>query len=159
MKEKITTADIIMLAGAVVTFLFSFFSFFDVGDGVNAWDTDAFAFATSVPALLALVMVVWIGLELGGVELPTDVLTFNRPQLKTTWGISAAGIMLSWISTNPDKAVGFWLMLFGSLAMAVGSVMALLGVGNDPVVAADSAAPDAPDAPPSTPPPSTPSAE
>lgn len=133
MQNKISIANIVMLAGAVVTFIFSFLTFFDIGDGINAWDTDAFAFATTVPAILALIMAVWIGLELGGVSLPAEVLTFNSAQLKTTWGIAAAGIMLSWISTDPDKGVGFWLMFLGSIAMAVGAVMALLGKGTETV--------------------------
>jgi hypothetical protein len=131
MQNKISIANIVMLAGAVVTLIFSFMDFFDRGG--NAWDTDFLAFATTVPAILALVMAVWIGLELGGVSLPDDVLTFNAAQLKTTWGIAAAGIMLSWITTDADKGVGFWLMLFGSLAMAVGAVMALLGKGTETV--------------------------
>ena len=131
MQNKISIANVVMLAGAVVTFIFSFLDFFDRGG--NAWDTDFLAFATTVPAILALVMGVWIVLELAGVSLPDDVLTFNAAQLKTTWGIGAAGIMLSWISTDADKAVGFWLMFLGSLAMAVGAVMALLGKGTETV--------------------------
>jgi hypothetical protein len=131
MQNKISIANIVMLAGAVVTFIFSFMDFFDRGG--NAWDTDLLAFATTVPAILAIVMGVWIGLELAGVSLPNDVLTFDAAQLKATWGIAAAGIMLSWITTDADKGVGYWLMLLGSLAMAVGAVMALLGKGSETV--------------------------
>lgn len=131
MPNKISVANLVMLAGAVVTLLFSFFDFFDRGG--NAWDTDFLAFASTVPAILALVMGVWIVLELMGVSLPEQLLTFNRAQLKATWGIAAAGIMLSWITTDPDKGVGYWLMLIGSIAMAVGAVMALLGKGTETV--------------------------
>jgi hypothetical protein len=129
MPSKISVANLVMLAGAAVTVLFSFFDFFDRGG--NAWDTDFLAFATTVPAILALVMGVWVVLELLGVSLPEDVLTFDRAQLKTTWGIAAAGIMLSWITTDADKGIGYWLMLLGSIAMAVGAVMALLGKGTE----------------------------
>lgn len=130
MQNKISIANVVMLAGAVVTVVFSFLDFFE---GFNAWDTNALAFATTVPAILALVMAVWIGLELAGVALPADVLTFNSAQLKATWGVAAAGIMLSWITVDGDKGIGFWLMLLGSIAMAVGAVMALLGKGTDTV--------------------------
>jgi hypothetical protein len=130
-QNKISIANIVMLAGAVVTFIFSFMDFFDRGG--NAWDTDFLAFATTVPAILAIVMGVWIALELAGVSLPSDVLTFNAAQLKATWGIAAAGIMLSWITTDADKGAGYWLMFVGSLAMAVGAVMALLGKGTETV--------------------------
>ena len=137
MKNKITVADLIMVVGGFVTFVFSFLAFFKLGDrGISAWDGDAGAFATTVPAILGLVMVVWIALELAGISLPEQVLTFNRAQLKTTWGISAAGIMLSWISADfggADKGAGFWLMFLGSIAMAVGGVMAVLGKGTDTV--------------------------
>ena len=91
---------------------------------------DAFAFATTVPAILALALAVVIVLEMAGVDLPAEVLTFNWSQIKATWGISAVGIMLSWLTVDSggaDKGIGFWLMFLGSIAMAVGAIMALLG--------------------------------
>lgn len=137
MKDKITVADLIMGAGGVVTFIFSFLAFYKSnGASFNAWDGDALAFATAVPAILGLAMAVWIGLEMAGVSLPERVLTYDRAQLKGAWGISAGGLMLSWLSVDfggADKGVGFWLMLIGSLAMAVGAVMALLGKGTETV--------------------------
>ena len=137
MPARVTVADLVMGAGGLVTFLFSFFSFFsENGFTASAWDGDAGAFATTVPALLGLVMVVWIGLELAGVSLPAEVLTYDHAQLKGTWGIAAAGIMLSWISADfggAGKGVGFWFMFMGSVAMAVGDVMALLGKGSETI--------------------------
>ena len=62
-----------------MTFLFSFFAFFKEDRfTASAWDGDAGAFATTVPAILGLVMVVWIGLRLAGVSLPERVLTYNE---------------------------------------------------------------------------------
>lgn len=137
MQKKITVADLIMGVGGLVTFVFSFLAFYKRGSSsVNAWDGDAGAFATTVPAILGLVMVVWIALELAGVSLPERLLTYDRAQLKGTWGIAAAGIMLSWISADfgsTDKGAGFWLMLIGSFAMAIGAVMALLGAGTNTI--------------------------
>jgi hypothetical protein len=164
MPKKVTVADLVMGAGGLVTFLFSFFAFFKEGRfSASAWDGDAGAFATTVPAILGLVMLVWIGLQLAGVSLPEQVLTYNHAQLKGTWGIAAAGIMLSWISTDfdgPGKGVGFWFMLVGSLAMAVGAVMALLGKGSEtidiPGGSSDSESPAPPPAAPPAAPPSTP---
>lgn len=167
MKRQITVANLIMGIGGIITFLFSFFNFFsDGGFEFNAWDTDAFAFATTVPAILGLAMVVWVVLELAGVGLPQQVLTYTAPQMKGTWGIGAAGIMLSWISTDAEKGIGFWFMFLGSLAMAVGAVMGLLGKGTDLVdipgggSASASGTSDAPPPPPppgGTPPPPPPS--
>ena len=134
MKNKITVADLIMAAGGIITFIFSFLAFYKFGgSSINAWDDQGAAFASTLPAILGLVMAVWIALEVAGVSLPEEVLTYNRAQLKGTWGIAAGGIMLSWLSTDPDKGAGFWLMLIGSLAMAVGAVMALLGKGTETV--------------------------
>ena len=137
MQSKITVADLVMGVGGLVTFLFSFFAFYERGSqSVNAWDGDAGDFATTVPALLGLVMVVWIGLEMAGVKLPDRVLTYSRAQLKGTWGIAAAGIMLSWVSADfgaTDKGVGFWLMFVGSFAMGAGAVMGLLGKGTNTI--------------------------
>jgi hypothetical protein len=137
MPKKVTVADLVMGAGGLVTFLFSFFAFFKEGRfTASAWDGDAGAFATTVPAILGLVMVVWIGLRLAGVSLPAQVLTYSEAQLKGTWGIAAAGIMLSWVSADfggAGKGVGFWFMFIGSIAMAVGAVMALLGKGTETI--------------------------
>ena len=151
MKNKITVADLIMGAGGLITFIFSFLAFYKYGDtSINAWDDQGAAFASTLPAILGLVMAVWIALEMAGVSLPEEVLTYNRAQLKGTWGIAAGGIMLSWLSTDPDKGAGFWLMLIGSLAMAVGAVMALLGKGTEVVnIGSSSGAPTS--ASPSTP--------
>jgi hypothetical protein len=155
MQNKISVADLIIGAGALVTFVFSFLSFFKLGDeGISAWDGDAGAFATTTPAILALVMLVWIVLELAGVSLPEQVITFNRDQLKATWAIGAFGIMLSWISADfgrADKGAGFWLMFLGSMAMAAGAVMALMGKGTEtvdiPGASSDSSATDDPPTP------------
>jgi hypothetical protein len=132
MKRQITVANLIMAAGGIVTFLFSFFKFFSFdGEGRSAWSDGGGAFATTVPAILGLAMVVWVALELLGVKLPTSVLSYSPAQLKGTWGIAAAGIMVSWFSANENKGFGFWMMLIGSLAMGVGAVMGLLGKGTD----------------------------
>ena len=137
MPKKISIANLVMLAGGVVTLLFSFFDFLGSGPfGYSAWSTDGFAFVSTIPAILAIAMIAWCVCELTGVKLPEHVLTFNANQLKATWGIGAAGVMLAFLTVGPvglDKKIGFWLMLIGSLAMAAGSVMALLGKGTDMV--------------------------
>jgi hypothetical protein len=138
--KNLTLARLLVGGGGAIAFIFSFLDFAAEGRfGVNAWDTDAWAFASTVPAILGLVAAIWVGLEIAEVKLPDDVLTFNAAQLKATWGISAAGIMLSWFSTNDSKAIGYWLMFIGSLAMAAGAIISLLGIGNDPLSAGNTA--------------------
>lgn len=132
MKRQITVANLIMWVGGIVTFLFSFFAFYDDDDftSSSAWG-DITAFVSTIPAVLGLAMAVWVSLELLGVKLPKSVLTYNTAQLKGTWGIAAAGIMLGWISANDAKGFGFWMMLLGSVAMGVGAILGLLGKGTD----------------------------
>jgi len=157
MQSKLTLSNVLVGAGGVVAFVFSFLSFFKFGnEGVNAWDGDAYAFASTLPAVLAFVAALWVILEIAGVKLPTSVLTFSDAQLKATWGISAFGIMLSWFSVGQDgidKGAGYWLMFVGTGAMAVGSVLALAGIGTDPL-----SKPATPAAPPSDMPPPAPPA-
>ena len=132
MNGKISVANLIMVIGGVVTLLFSFFGFFKFGNNsISAWSTDGLAFVSTIPAILALAMIVWIACEMFGVNLPQDLLTFNPTQIKATWGIAAAGVMLAFITTNGDKSAFFWLQLLGSIAMATGAVMALLGKGTE----------------------------
>jgi hypothetical protein len=159
MNAKISVANLVMGIGGVVTLLFSFFGFFKFGsNSISAWDTDAFAFVTTIPAILGLATIVWIVCETLGVKLPQDLLTFNPQQVKATWGIAAVGIMLAFITTSGDKSAFFWLQMIGSIAMAAGSVMALLGKGTETVALPStggdsSAAPASPAAPSSPAPP------
>ena len=141
MNTKISVADIVMAAGGLVTLLFSFFGFYKFGnDSISAWDTDALAFVSAIPAILGLATIAWIACEVFGVKLPQDVLTFNPDQIKATWGIAAAGIMLAFVTTSGDKSAFFWLQMLGSLAMAAGAVMALLGKGSETVSLGSSSA-------------------
>ncbi len=131
MGKKISVANLVATAGGIVCLLFSFFGFFDYDD-TSAWSEGGGAWITTVPAILAIVLVAWSLCELFGVKLPDNVLTFNSNQLKATWGISAAGLMFDYlVSFDADKGIGFWFMLIGSIAMAVGPIMALLGKGTE----------------------------
>jgi len=102
------------------------------------------------------VMIAWVVCELVGVKLPDNVLTFNNAQMKATWGITAAAVMLAFLTVDLgvyDKQFGFFLMLIGSLAMAAGAVMALLGKGTEMVnIGGGSAGAAAGGAPPPPPP-------
>jgi hypothetical protein len=58
--------------------------------------------------------------------------------------------MLSWLTVDSgglDKGIGFWLMFLGSIAMAVGAIMALLGKGTE-IVGGGSSSTAAPPPPP-----------
>jgi hypothetical protein len=135
MSGKLSVANLIAGVGALVTLLFSFFAYIEAGgESRNAWSSDSDAFLVTVPAILAIAMLVLIGLSLAEVKLPDVVLTFNWDQIKATWGIAAAGIMVAALTVDTrgaDRGFGFWLMLLGSFAMAAGTVMVLLGKGTE----------------------------
>jgi hypothetical protein len=154
MKRQPTVADIVMVIGGVVTFIFSFLDFFE---GENAWATGLFP-VTTIIAALGLAMALFVLLELlAGFKLP-DFLTFNYKQMYVTWGLTAGVFMLAWlILDGPDKKAGLYLMLIGSLAMAVGSILNVLGLATQAVnmpsgtAAAGPGAPGRPVAPPPPP--------
>jgi hypothetical protein len=135
MKRQPTVADIVMFAGGVVTFIFSFLHF--VAD-VNAWSSDVFGLfpITTLIAIVGLAMAVFVALDIFvGFRLGT-FLTFNYKQIYVTWGIFCGGLMLCYLVMDKHGAnsgAGLWLMLIGSLAMAVGSILNILGIATQSV--------------------------
>jgi hypothetical protein len=135
MKRQPTVADIVMFVGGVVTFIFSFLHF--VAD-VNAWSSDVFGLfpITTLIAIVGLAMAVFVALEIFlGFHLGT-FLTFNYKQIYVTWGIFCGGLMLCYLVMDKHGAnsgAGLWLMLIGSLAMAVGSILNVLGIATQPL--------------------------
>jgi hypothetical protein len=160
MKRQPTVADIVMFVGGVITFIFSFLHF--VSD-FNAWSSDVFGLfpVTTLIAVLGLAMAVFVALEIfAGFKLPT-FLTFTYRQMYVTWGIVAGGLMLCYLvmdKQGADTGAGLYLMLIGSLAMAVGAILNVLGLATQTVnVPAGTtnagAAPGTPAARPTVPPP------
>ena len=155
MKRQPTVVEIVMFAGGVVTFIFSFLHFVD---DVNAWSSDAFGLfpITALISLVGLAMAVFVALELfAGFHLGT-FLTFNQKQIYVTWGIFSGGLMLCYLIMDKhgvDTGVGLWLMLIGSLAMAVGSILNVLGIATQPVNLPDAIDRGAPAVAPPPPPP------
>lgn len=138
MGKKVTVANLIFTVGGLVTILFSFFKFIgnDFSDA-SAWGEGVFPLGTIV-AILGLAALVVGALEISGaVKLPAQVLTFNWNQIKVTWGITATAIMLAYliVEKGPDTGlkIGGIFMLLGSIAMAVGSIMNILGLGANTV--------------------------
>jgi hypothetical protein len=158
MKKHISVADLVMLIGGAVTFVFSFLPFWgQSGFDTSAWGSGLFPLAT-IPAVLGAAMVLVVVLEQVGTKLPEPVLTFSWRQIELTWGIVAATIMVSFLILDKggvDLKLGAILMLIGSLAMAVGAFMAVLGKGTN-LVAIPGMSDANKDGPPSSPPPPPP---
>ena len=153
MKRQITVADAIFGGGSLLTFLFSFFDFIGAGSfGVSAWASGVFPLGT-IPAVLGLLGIIAVVLDLtGAAKLPDQVLTLNWRQIRLTWGITAAVIMLAYliVDKGPSTSLKFggWVMLIGSLLMAAGSVMAVLGKGTEMVNLGKPSGPVTPPPPP-----------
>jgi hypothetical protein len=135
MKRQPTVVEIVMFAGGVVTFVFSFLHFVD---DVNAWSSDAFGLfpITALIALVGLAMAVLVALDLFVDFRLGSFLTFTYKQIYVTWGIFTGGLMLCYLIMDKhgvDTGAGLWLMLIGSLAMAVGSILNVLDIATQPV--------------------------
>ena len=134
MKKHIAVANLVMVIGGAMTFMFSFFSFWGVGSfRVSAWGNGTFPLA-SLPAILGLAMVIVGMTEQAGIQLPEPVLSFSWRQIRFTWATVAAGIMLCYLVMDKGGGalkLGGLVMLLGALAMAVGSFMEMLGKGTN----------------------------
>src|SRR4051794_26152109 len=159
MKRQISVANLVMLIGGVITVVFSFFDFEGYSSfSESAWGSGFFPLAT-IPAILGLAMTVVCIMELVGTKLPAEVLTFNWRQIKFTWGVTAFAIMLAYLIVDKGPAslkFGGILMLLGTIAMAAGSTMAILGKGTELVNLGGGSTTPEPGAAPSAPPPPPP---
>jgi len=159
-KRPITVADAIFAGGGLLAFLFSFFGFLGYrGFDTNAWGSGLFPLAT-IPAILGLAAVVVVALDLfADVKLPAQVLTLNWKQIRMTWGITAAVIMLAYLILDKGSAslqFGGFVMLIGAILMAAGSIMSILGKGAEAVNLPKSSPGSPPSTPPAAPPPPPP---
>lgn len=105
-----------------------------LGDGnFSAWKTDYKMPLTTWPAVLAAVVLVLGGLAAMGKSLPDQILGFSPGQLMAALAASAALIMVFFLIGGTDDemswGIGFWFMLVGSVAMAVGAFMELQAEG------------------------------
>lgn len=129
-NTKLTPANIVIMAGAVVAFIASFLAFYKVpGYSISrsSWSSGLFIMAT-IPALLALAMGIVAAVEsfAQGVSLPARVLGFSLNQVHVILGFQATIMALAWAIVDYfglDKGVGLYLMLFGAIACLVGAIM------------------------------------
>ena len=103
MKRQPTVAEIVMFAGGVITFIFSFLNFVE---DVNAWSSDGFGLfpITTLIAVLGLALAVFVALDLFiDFRLPV-FLTFTYKQVYVTWGIFCGGLMLCYLIMDKHGA-------------------------------------------------------
>lgn len=77
MSAKFHLANVITAVGALMVFIGSFLTFYKYERGdesFNAWDTEWFAFASTLPVVLAVAALIWIVLEVANLNLPDNVM-------------------------------------------------------------------------------------
>lgn len=132
MKTTPKPSQIAMMAGGLVTLLFSLFKFIDnpFGDDPSAWSTqfDLFPLATW-PAIFGLVVGgLTAAVVFADLKLPEPILSFNWRQINFILSFTSVVIMIGWLGGPGDKGIGFWFMFLGVIAYTAGAVMELLGI-------------------------------
>lgn len=123
---------IVVIAAAALTLLGSFLDVLGGGTtSVNAWDGNGTFPVYTLPALLATVAAVVVVLvQLGRLGGGVRLLGVGAETWAQAAGIGAAVLMVSYLIGDPaggsgsvDRKIGFWLMLLGTVAVAVAMVM------------------------------------
>jgi hypothetical protein len=141
MNKKPTTGGIVIVIAGAIVFLASFFAFYTfkaprvtfgattIGGTANysAWNKAALFPVSAIPAWIGLIMAVQVAATAwGGLRTPDRILGFTWPQIHVVLGFQAALLMLAYLIRDNsvlDFGFGFWLMLLGSIGLAVGGVM------------------------------------
>ncbi|HEX4821137.1 MAG TPA: hypothetical protein VFV00_13125 [Acidimicrobiales bacterium] len=131
--------DIITIAAGAVMLIAGFLAIFKIpsgfniqtgsvtSEGQNVFGDLAFPIATFV-WLFGIVAALQIVLTtFANVKLPERVLDFTWSQIHLALAGFCAVVMVCWLITSdlPDKGIGFWGLLLGSIALVVGAVMRL----------------------------------
>ena len=131
MKEKLTTAQIVILACGAVAFIASFLPWVSIdlgrfGDAsYNAWDGDVLYWPTFWwVGIFGLVMALQVGLRaFTSVNLPDRILGFTWPQIHLVLGLFAVILTVSFLIGGDEHGIGFWISFLASIGLVVGAVM------------------------------------
>ena len=138
--NKLSPANIVILAGGTVTLVGSFLNFYTYpgfNASANAWSGGSgfgvFGIATVV-VLCGIVMGAQVAVAAfaTGVRVPEKLLGLTWDQVHLALGFQAALMMLAFLvrSKSPlDFGIGFWLMLLAGIALLVGAIMRFVGAG------------------------------
>lgn len=134
MKNQPTPSTWTILGGAFAVLIGSFLDFWEFNNpfgggsvGYSAWSGDLFFPVTIIPVLCGVAMALHVALTtFADTRVPGDVYGLGWNQVHLALGFQAAVMMLAFLiqdKLGADIAIGFWLMLLGSIALAVGAVL------------------------------------
>lgn len=126
---KLTPGEILIVAGAVVALIFSFFDFFSPpagASGTSAWGDGLLPVATII-VVFCVIMGLQVALsKLANVELGTGIAGFTWVQVHLALGFFALLQSLAFVAVKKGDSgigVGLILMLIGSGACFVGAIL------------------------------------
>jgi hypothetical protein len=91
----------------------------------NAWNNDGLFPLATLPLIYGLIMAIQIALaKFANVKFPERIVGLTFPQIHIALGVNATLIMLAYLLLDKDPldfGIGFFFMLIGAIALAVGA--------------------------------------
>lgn len=132
MEKNPTPGEIVLMAGAGVTLLFSFFPFYklevgDFTDNTSAWGSGLFPVATLIPIFAVIAGLLVALAKFGNVQYPASGflgIPWNTLLLALTFFSALLAVaFLIRDRQGLDFGFGFWLVLIGAVASLVGATV------------------------------------
>lgn len=133
MDKNPTPGEIVVMAGAGVTLLFSFFPFYstdfgNLSDDTSAWASGLFPVATLIPIFAAIAGVLVTLVRFANVRYPPGgFLGFGYTSLILALTFFAAVVAVAFLilerSAATDLGFGYWFVLIGAVASLVGAIL------------------------------------
>ena len=125
-RAKLTTGEIVILAGGAVALVASFLPWYTLGDNsASAWSRGLFPLATLVPILGTVMAAQVLVDKLTGAKLPRRLGDFTWDQIHLVAAIAAAVLVFCYLVLDRvgDLGFGFYLTMLAVAALVAGAVM------------------------------------
>lgn len=133
MEKNPTPGEIVVMAGAGLALLFSFFPFYkvefgDFTDNTSAWQSGLFPLATLIPIFAVIAGVLVALVKFANVEMPRGGflgIGWNQLLLVLTFfsALLAVAFLILDKGAGTSFGFGFWFVLIGSVATLVGAII------------------------------------
>ena len=133
MEKNPTPGEIVVMAGAAVALLFSFFPFYkvevlDTTDNTSAWGSGLFPVATLIPIFAVIAGVLVALVRFANVQYPPGgFLGFGYGSLILALTFFAAVVAVAFLIVDRSAATsfgfGYWFVLIGAVGSLVGAIL------------------------------------